>query len=194
MIEKVRVFIYNQEEYRTNKDAYANHPILEIEYGNIFNHKSDCLITAGNSYGMMDGGIDGTVNCFFDMIEERVQDKIMRKWYGELPVGCSLVFDTSSNNKFKYLCYSPTMRIPGNVVKSINAYHAMRGALIECSKYKDIKSISVPLLCRGVGCMQPEEVLHQIKHAFETFTNPTKREWHAINDDYFTLMQGYTPE
>lgn len=188
-MQNITVFIYDHIEYKQWKDYYGGHPILKIAYGNIFNHKADCFVTAGNSYGMCDGGIDGYMNYFFDMIEKRVQDEIMRQWRGELPVGASIVFDTPNNSHFKYMCYAPTMRVPMNVVGSINAYLAMRGALVECSKYKDIKTIAVPMLCRGVGRMSCEDILKQIKHAYDTFANPTPRNWRAITQESQTIDQ-----
>lgn len=179
-MEKITVFIYDQKEYKQWKDFYNNHQVLNIEYGNIFNTYADCLVTAGNSYGMMDGGIDGHVNYFFDGIEKRVQQKILKQWYGELPVGASLVFETPNNQHFKHLCYAPTMRTPMNVSLTNNAYLAMRGALVQCAKYPSIKTIAVPMLCRGVGCMSCENILRQIRHAYSTFVYPTPRKWSAI--------------
>jgi O-acetyl-ADP-ribose deacetylase (regulator of RNase III) len=190
--QKVYVCIYDQKEYRQYKDAYAGHPVLEIVYGNIFNHHADCLITAANSFGMMDGGIDGHVNYFFDMIEKRVQRRILDEWRGELPVGCSLVFDTPKNSRYQYLCCSPTMRVPTNVSQTMNAYLAMRGALVECSKF-DIKTVITPLLCRGVGCMDTGEILRQIKRAYDSFCSPTERDWFAISEDQ-SLLHGFRPQ
>lgn len=184
---KIQVCIYDQKEYNIYKDYYKNHDVLEIIYGNIFNQKMDCMITAGQSYGMMDGGIDGHTNYFFDRIEKKIQQEILLKWKGELPIGGSIILNTPENSNFRYLCYSPTMRVPCNVAKTQNAYYAMRGALIECEKY-DIKTIITPLLCRGVGCMDPEKILHQIKHAYETFINPTKRDWRDISYEHGNLM------
>jgi len=184
---KIQVCIYDQKEFNLCKDYYKDHHVLEIIYGNIFNEVMDCMITAGNSFGLMDGGIDGSTNYFFNMIEKRVQDKILKEWRGELPVGASLIFETPENKNFKFLCYTPTMRVPSNVAKTQNTYYSMRGALIECEKY-DIKTITVPLLCRGVGCMHPEKILHQIKHAYETFINPTKRDWKDISYDQGVLF------
>lgn len=179
----IHVHIYNHQEYEELKNYYNDHPNLKIHYGNIFNFKADALVTAGNSFGMMDGGIDGAVAYFFEDIENQVQQKIMSEWYGELPIGVSLLFPTPSNTHFQYLCYSPTMRVPKEVQNTTNAYLAMRGALVECSKQPNIKNIAVPLLCRGVGNMDPKEILRQIKHAYNTFTYPTERDWKHISLD-----------
>ena len=73
----VHVHIYDQCEYEKHKDYYNDCDNLQIHYGNIFNFKADALVTAGNSFGMMDGGIDGAVAYFFKDIEQRVQKKII---------------------------------------------------------------------------------------------------------------------
>ena len=183
MFEEIRVFVYNRQEYEQYKNAYSDHPVLKVRYGNIFNDKSDAFVTAGNSFAMCDGGIDGHMNVFFGMIEKRIQQKVLDEWRGELPVGASLLFDTPENSHFRYLCYSPTMRIPMRVPDSINAYLAMRGALVECSKVPTIKTISVPLLCRGVGLMEIGDILKQIWHAYNTVVHPTPRNWRAITQE-----------
>ena len=145
MFQNITIFILNRHEYDIHKDFLIDHPIFRIEYGNIFNSTADCFITAGQSFGMMVGGIDGDTNYFFGMIDKQIQDIIIHNWYGEIPVGVSIVLNTSHNKNFKYLCYSPTMRVPSDVSNSINAYLAFRGALVECAKY-NIKSICTPLL------------------------------------------------
>lgn len=180
MIKKIKVYIYDQKEYEQHKNYYKDHQVLEICYGNIFNDRSDAFVTAGNSYGMCDGGIDGHMNYFFDYIEKRIQNAILQEWHGELPVGVSMLFPTPENRNFRYLCYAPTMKVPHPVPYSINAYLAMRGALVACSKNEDIETIAVPLLCHGVGEMPVTKILQQIQHAYDTFVNPVQRHWKEI--------------
>lgn len=192
---KIKVFIYDEKEYKKYKSVFDGHPVLQVCYGNVFNESADCFITCGQSYGMMDGGIDGHTNYFFDRIERRVQDKINTKWRGELPVGASIVLATPTNAKYKHLCYAPTMRVPMNVAKTNNAYLAMRGALVECSKKKyQIKTIVVPLLCRGVGRMPCKKILDQILHAYNTFVRPTPRIWKEITKDADVLDVDYSQD
>jgi O-acetyl-ADP-ribose deacetylase (regulator of RNase III) len=188
MFQKISIFILNRVEYEKYKYFFKGHPVLEIHYGNIFNHKADCIVTAGQSFGMMDGGIDGCVNYFMGMIEPKVQETILNEWQGELPVGMSILIDTPNNTHYKFLCYAPTMRIPCDVSNSTNAYLAFRGALIACSKVSRIQHMVCPLLCGGIGNMPTETILNQMKHAFDTFMNPTKRNWKDINNDHKLLL------
>ena len=192
-----RILVYVQD--RALADRYLapqqSHPGVSVVHGDIFQcREAECLVTAGNSFGMMDGGIDGTVNYQFDMIEPRVQAVIAAfPWRGELPVGAAVLLlarPTTVHRRFSYLCYAPTMRTPMACPRSINAYLAMRGALVACScngNIPSIRTIAVPLLCHGVGRMDADIVIHQIRHAWDTFARPTPPRWIAISDDHHRL-------
>ena len=162
--------------------ARQTHPGVRVVHGDIFACKeADCLVTAGNSFGMMDGGIDGLANYQFGMIEPRVQASIAEHWRGELPVGAALVLgvEPTMHLAYRFLCYAPTMRTPKPMNKTHNAYLATRAALIACAAHGEgIKKIAVPLMCRGVGQMEVGDVLRQIRHAWDTF-----RDWYAIAAD-----------
>lgn len=115
------VCILNKDIYEQYQHYFHDVEGLSIVYGNIFNHTADCFVTAGNSFGMMDGGIDGHVNYFFDYIQHRVQQEIGRLWRGECPVGASVMVPVGKNDmKCKYLCYAPTMRTPRIVTATQN--------------------------------------------------------------------------
>lgn len=72
----------------------------------------DCLVTAGNSYGIMNGGID---LCVREMIGLQFQDIlqwfIVEKYNGILPVGCNIVINCDTI-KFSKVIYAPTMVKP----------------------------------------------------------------------------------
>lgn len=182
MVKTLIVCILDRHIYNECQHFYDGVHGLEIVYGNIFQHKADCFVTAGNSFGMMDGGIDNNVNYFFDYIQSDVQQAIMDHWRGECPVGASVMLPVKRNAMgCKYLCYAPTMRMPQVVSKTNNAYLAARAALIECSRIPSINTIIMPMLCLGVGRMPPATVLHQIKCAWQSFHSPCLCNWTAIN-------------
>lgn len=194
MVPHLAVCIYDREMYNTYKTFFANNDHVSIVYGNIFNYKADCFITAGNSFGMMDGGIDGHVNYFFDYIQKNVQCALHQEWAGECPVGASVIVPISKKNDMgcKYLCYAPTMRTPGIVSKTINAYLATRGALVACAKHPRIRNAIIPMVCLGVGRMDPAIILHQIDMAVKTFVTPVPRDWFAINEMTHELVPNET--
>ena len=190
-----RVLVYVQDRALAEKHAHTWHPGVAVVHGDIFQCRdAECLVTAGNRFGMMDGGIDGTVNYQFDMIEPRVQAVIAAfPWRGELPVGAAVLLlarPTTVHRRFSYLCYAPTMRTPMACPRSINAYLAMRGALVACScngNIPNIRTIAVPLLCHGVGRMDADVAIHQIRHAWDTFACPTPPDWGAISSEHHRL-------
>ncbi len=187
MFDRINIFFYEKKEYEKYKNYFEDHAVLKIVCGDIFKYKADVLITPGNSFSILDGGIDNTVNIFFDSIERRIQKRLLLKWKGELPIGVSEVFAINCNTYYKNLCYSPTMMHPCIVSKTINCYLAFRGALIECSKQRTIKTINCPLLCKGVGAMPIETILHQMKCAYKTFMKPVSRDWLDINDSLYEI-------
>lgn len=81
------------------------------------------------------------------------------------------------------------MHVSSSVTTSTNAYMAMHGALVECGKYNDIKTVAVPLLCCGAGRMNTKECMRQIIHACETFHTRTLYNWNSIWSDDAALRQ-----
>ena len=86
------------------------------------------LVTAGNSYAIMDGGIDRAVR---DMLGVEVQDAVqwcsVITYGGFIPIGAHIAVNTN-NEKFPCLIYVPTMSVPMKI-DSTNIYYAMTGFL-----------------------------------------------------------------
>src|SRR5689334_11513044 len=58
--------------------------------------KFDCMVSAANSFGLMDGGVDAAITRFFGYaLVERVQQRILDEYLGEQPVGTSLIVETA---------------------------------------------------------------------------------------------------
>ncbi|EFA9258770.1 hypothetical protein C1589_004476 [Escherichia coli] len=48
----------------------------------------DCMVSAANSFGLMDGGVDAAITAFFGtQLQSRVQNHIICEYLGEQPVG-----------------------------------------------------------------------------------------------------------
>ena len=140
---------------------------VKITSGSIFDEKDDAIVSPANSFGIMDGGLDGKLRDFFGkQIEESVRAKIKTEYYGELPVGSAIVVGTN-NSQFKYMISAPTMRVPEEVAESLNAYLAMRAILIAAVNHKDINSVAVPGLCSLSGRMPLHIVARQMRVAYE---------------------------
>jgi O-acetyl-ADP-ribose deacetylase (regulator of RNase III) len=75
----------------------------------------DCVVTAGNSFGLMDAGMDlAVVRYFGRIVMERVQERILREYLGEQHVGTSIIVPTG-NLDHPFVAHSPTMRVPMNI-------------------------------------------------------------------------------
>ena len=157
-INKAMAFAWTRE-FQGMKD-------VQIQDGNIFDVKVGALVSPANSFGIMDGGIDGKLRDFFGMeIERRVRQKIATEYYGELPVGAAITTETG-HEKYKYLISAPTMRVPEDVSTSLNAYLAMRAILVECKK-NHIDSVAIPGLAALSGRMDPKIVARQMRAAYD---------------------------
>ena len=120
----------------------------------------------------MDGGIDQAIDRFYGGAAQRaVLDRIAERFYGELPVGSATVIGMPSV-RFPFLVVAPTMRVPGDSRGTINAYLAMRAALIAVLDHNGggagrIASVATPGLCTGVGWMSADESASQMRAAYD---------------------------
>jgi len=132
-------------------DGYQN---IEISCGNIFDIKADAIISPANSFGFMDGGIDLAYSEYFGWeLQETLQEKICKSFYGELPVGLATIVETKNDN-IKFLISCPTMRVPEDVSNTVNSYLAFRAGLIEVIEYNKINNQSIKsILCPGLGTL-----------------------------------------
>lgn len=160
-------------------ESFQAIPEVEVIHGNLFKVKADAILSPANSFGDMSGGIDQAIDGLYKgKAQPAVRDAIIRESLGELPVGQALVIEMGTK-KFPYLICAPTMRIPGRLpVDSINAYLAMRAALVTI-KLSDhpIRSLAMPCLCTGVGGMGYEEAALQLLTAY---VNIEREDWKRI--------------
>lgn len=126
------------------------------------------LITAGNGFGLMDGGIDKAVEDTWPGFESGVRGAIARLYGAEMPVGtalCILHAPPRAEN-CPLLIYAPTMQVPMPIVGTDHVYLAARAALHSVSrceaKKKGAASVFMPLLGTGTGRMPLDMALHQI--------------------------------
>lgn len=146
---------------------FAPYSAVKIQTGSVFELNVDAIVSPANSFGIMDGGLDGKLRDYFGMaIEKAVRHQIQHEFHGELPVGLATVIDTG-NDRFPYLVCAPTMRFPANVSSSINAYLAMKAILNVCAAHQKALRIAVPGLCSLSGRMPSPLVARQMRIAYE---------------------------
>ncbi len=112
---KVTLFDANSNlcrEWGRAFQGFQNIEVKNVLLDDLDSH--DLLVTAGNSLGLMGGGIDYYVNkmCKFKA-EPLVREQIQNYW-GKLPVGkyVGIDIDKMTKSKFKVLIYAPTMAKP----------------------------------------------------------------------------------
>jgi|WetSurMetagenome_2_1015567.scaffolds.fasta_scaffold681861_1 O-acetyl-ADP-ribose deacetylase (regulator of RNase III) len=156
----------NESLFHAWKSEFANINDVTIKNISIFDIEADAIISPANSFGIMDGGLDGKLRDYFgSFVEKSVIMKIKENYNGELPVGCAIITNTN-NTKFPFLVSAPTMRVPEEVSNTINAYLAMKAILI-CLVQNNIKSAAIPGLCSLSGRMPYNIVARQMRCAYE---------------------------
>jgi O-acetyl-ADP-ribose deacetylase (regulator of RNase III) len=160
------------ETARALADAFAGVPAVEVLEGNLLDLDCDALVSPANSFGDMGGGIDKAIDDFHGGAAQRaVMAAIAEQFYGELPVGMAVVVEVPAR-RFPFVVAAPTMRIPGDVSRTINAYLAMRAALVAVLRHnaaagRTIRTIAIPGLCTGVGGMSPTRAARQMRAAYD---------------------------
>jgi O-acetyl-ADP-ribose deacetylase (regulator of RNase III) len=146
---------------------------LVIHHGSIFDIPCDAIVSPANSFGFMDGGLDGILSKYLGWhVQSRVQERINKEFDGELLVGQSLIVPTD-NDKFPLLISSPTMRVSmalaGKTKMSPNIYLAAKAIFLALKKNPQIRSVAIPGLGTGVGGVNPEECARKMRMAFDDF-------------------------
>jgi len=138
----------------------------------------DCIATAGNSFGLMDAGIDlAIVRRFGRPLMERIQERILCDYLGEQPVGTSMIVPTH-NDDHPFVAHTPTMRTPMNVSQCDNVYLATWATFLACRQHnetepeKPIRKLVLPAFATGTGGVDAIEASLQMKIACEHFLSP----------------------
>jgi len=164
--------------------AFSDFPTIKVHHGYFQEVKEfDCLVSPANSFGLMDGGIDLAIRNYFGMkLQYNVQKIIQKEFYGEQPVGTSIIVDTEHDNH-PFLAHTPTMRVPADISKTDNVYNAMFAMLRAVSNFNKtskfrIKKVLCPGLGTATGRVPLKEVARQMLIAYKNFSSPTtNRTW-----------------
>ena len=149
---------------------------VKIHRGSIFDVKCDAIVSPGNSFGFMEGGLNLEISEFFGgQVLERLQKLIQTRHHGELLVGRAEVVDTD-HAKIPYLIAAPIMRVPTVLRETVNVYLATRAilTLVKFGTVPDgtpvkhiIETIAIPGMGTGKGKVPPHICAHQMKVALE---------------------------
>ena len=122
----------------------------------------DVVVTSGNSFGLMDGGVDLAVAQTWPGIEGRIQTRIAQLYGPEMPIGTALRAKVANSPN---VIYVPTMQIPMEIVGTDYVYQAARAAVLtvknELSMTADV-AVFMPLMGTGTGGMTIDSALYQM--------------------------------
>lgn len=138
--------------------------------------KCACIVAPGNSFGLMDGGVDAQIEKALPGTQECVQARILKEYYGELPVGAAVYMTLPAGYqdvvKQGVVIYAPTMQVPMPIRGTANVYYAMLAVLrtVERNTVFDMPGeIYVPLLGAGAGGLTVEESMTQMIEALRVY-------------------------
>lgn len=152
--------------------VFADVPAVEVVHGNLLDLNCDAIVSPANSFGDMGGGIDKAID---DLSQGKAQRRLLaviaERYFGEIPVGMATILELSSK-RFPYLIAAPTMRIPGSIAGSINAYLATRAILVAVKQFNEtakrpIRSLAVSGLGTGVGGLNATDAAQQMRTAYD---------------------------
>ena len=120
------------------------------ERRDFFEQPADAMVSPGNSFGIMDGGLDAAIrDALGPVIEHRVQAILAEKHHAELAVGGVEIVETG-DSRWPALVFAPTMRVPDDVSRTTNAYVAFRAILLAVRRHNAANAKPIrSLLCPG---------------------------------------------
>ena len=175
---------------------FADCPAVEVLSGDYFQKSADAIVSPANSFGIMDGGLDLAIrNQLGRVIEKKIQEVIVTKYHGELPVGCAEIVETN-DARWKYLICAPTMRIPEPIQFTINTYLAFRAVFLAIENFNQttlsskIDSCVCSGLGTGVGRISPATCARQMRAAYQAMKQPARiPSYHAIHEFHTALRR-----
>jgi len=157
---------------------FRAHPEVEVVCGRFEDLPVfDCVVTAGNSFGLMDAGMDLAVVRFFgQQVMEHIQKRILDDYLGEQPVGTCILAPTG-HALHPFVAHAPTMRVPMNIQGTDHVYLALWAALTAIHRHnrtesQEITSVACPGLGTGTGGVDSLEAALQLCLAYEHYRRP----------------------
>jgi len=161
--------------WRAYFDGMPNVEIIKGRFESL--SEFDCMVSAANSFGIMDGGVDlAIINFFGNKLMRRVQERIQAEYLSEQPIGTSLIVETG-NEEHPFIAHTPTMRTPYSIKHTDNVYVAMWVMLLAVRKHnqiaeKKINVVACPGLGTGYGRMPCTEAARQMALAYRNYIDP----------------------
>lgn len=172
------------DAFRARFDGLPRVSVMQSRFEDLPPH--DCFVTAANSFGIMNAGIDAAVVRFHgEDLMRRVQFRIMDEYLGEQPIGTSFIESTGTPD-YPFIAHSPTMRVPGSIEATDKVYAATWASLIAVYRHKtqhqsDIQTVAFPAMGAGFGGVPYTEVARQMSVAYRHYLRPPHRmDWDMV--------------
>lgn len=162
------------------REQFSDCPVVEPIAGDYFQKAADALVSPANSFGIMDGGLDLAIRDQLGFaVEAKLQEVIVAKYHGELPIGCAEIVETH-DARWRYMIAAPTMRVPEPIPYTINAYLAFRAILVAVENFnrqkrkREIESLVCPGLGTGIGKVGAAKCARQMRAAYQVVRMPAR--------------------
>jgi|TARA_R110000851_G_scaffold47424_1_gene115063 O-acetyl-ADP-ribose deacetylase (regulator of RNase III) len=147
-----------------------------IYHDDFFAPQTDCIVSPANSFGFMDGGLDGVITKRLGrQTQDNVQYRIELRPMKELLVGEAILVETG-NDDIPWCISAPTMRVPATIIEGTNnVYLASKAIFLELKYLKKtedwingikLKTVTISGLGTGVGQVPFEICAQQMKKAY----------------------------
>jgi O-acetyl-ADP-ribose deacetylase (regulator of RNase III) len=144
------------------------------------NYKFDAFVSPANSFGIMDGGIDGYIAKRYP---EAVKSLHMglEAIGGYLPVGNALPVLTLDDDH-PWMISAPTMEYPKRITDPMVVYNVMRSILQVGDAYNSDFTIAIPGLGTATGGIAPGLAAHLMWRAWEDHQRQLTPDWKCVQE------------
>ena len=191
----------NKECCEALQSAFNDIPNVNVVNRNICQGSANAVVSASQSHGYMDGGVDGAINTWLssydptgDRLDVHVRSIIHEVYYGEQPVGTCLFIPTK-HPLVKWLLHVPTMKVPEDVSNTYNAYTAFRAVLVNLLNFNKqandadtIRNVLCTGFCTAAGCMSANNSAKQMRMAWDSVLyNKNDYNWKRVHEEHRKL-------
>ena len=151
--------------------TFNNIEEVEVQHSSFEDIKATYVVTAGNSYGIMTGGIDLAVRNYYGYgIQDAIQEILFFNLKHKLDVGSNIIISTKDIDK-PNLVYAATMEYPKIIDKKV-VYKTTYNILKSC--YKLDGNIAICGLGAGTGKVPAEDVALENYKAYTRYLRRNK--------------------
>lgn len=148
-------------------EVFSDFDDVEIVYSDfeqfMQTHEVDCVVSPGNSHGVMAGGYDRALSEYFGWdLTKRVQAYIIQNFKGQQPVGSSFIISTGKAGI--NLIHTPSMINPSRIQDPEVVYQCSKSTL-KVAKQNNVSAIVLPAFGGACGGLAPDVIAEKMHRA-----------------------------